>query len=426
MPSIKKQKSLYKKETTRRKIPSEYAGAKSTHKSNYTIVNKSKTEHSIPKKSSYSQAHDRKSKRIIENKGSQTHKSTHTGRESHCDVESAHHSRKEKNKNIENIARAVRKFKPAEKIPKHNFDFDDSMENTKEVICDGKTLRLRKFHPKMLMRIARNPTVAMIAKRGSGKSVAIRTIMDYYRDIPGGNIISKTERMSPFFSLFFPDLFIFYDYTTEIVQNLLDRQEDIKDKKFRKEKRKKNPSTIDTRAWLIMDDCLAQKGKWSKDGPILEVFLNGRHYDLFFILTMQYPLGIGPDLRSNFDFIFIFFSNYINIQRKIWEQYAGMFDTFDSFKFVFNKCTTNYGCMVINNRINSENIEDIVYWWRADDKELNDFIGHKSFIGHHNKYYDKHYLRKIRREKRKKRFSIIDLNRKKRNSCDFKVSLVDR
>jgi energy-coupling factor transporter ATP-binding protein EcfA2 len=336
-----------------------------------------------------------------------------------------------RNKNIEHIAQAVRKFKPVDKVTKaeikHKFDIDseDYIENTKEVVYDGKTLRLKKFHPKMLMQIAKNPTVAMIAKRGSGKSTAIRAIMDYYKDIPGGNIISKTEKMSPFFSCFFPDLFIFYDYTTEIVQNLLDRQEDIKDKRFRKERKKKNPSTVDTRAWLIMDDCLAQKGKWAKDGPILEVFLNGRHYDLFFVLTMQYPLGIGPDLRSNFDFIFIFFSNYINIQRKIWEQYAGMFDTFDSFKFVFNKCTTNYGCMVINNRINSENVEDIVYWWRAEDKELTDFIGHKSFVAHHNKFYDKHYLRKLRLAKKQKRFNIVDACRKKRNSCDFKVSLVN-
>jgi hypothetical protein len=333
------------------------------------------------------------------------------------------------NENIEYLAKQVRQFKPAGKYTKEeiafDIDSDDYKGNTKEIRMDGKTLALKKFHPKMLMKIAKNPTVAMIAKRGSGKSVAIRTIMDYYKDIPGGNVISKTEKMSPFFSSFFPDLFIFYDYTTETVQNLLDRQEDIKDKRFRKEKRKVNPSTIDTRAWLIMDDCLAQKGKWAKDGPILEVFLNGRHYDLFFILTMQYPLGIGPDLRSNFDFIFIFFSNYINIQRKIWEQYAGMFDTFDAFKYVFNKCTINYGCMVINNRINSENIEDIVYWWRADDKELNNFIGHKSFIGHHNKFYDNHYLRRQRENKRKKRFSLTDMCKKKRNSCDFKVSLVD-
>jgi len=140
---------------------------------------------------------------------------------------------------------------------------------------------------------------------------------------------------------------------------------------------------------------------------------------------MQYPLGIGPDLRSNFDFIFIFFSNYINIQKKIWEQYAGMFDTFDSFKYVFNKCTTNYGCMVINNRVNSENIEDIVYWWRAEDKELNEYIGHKTFISHHSKFYDTNYLKK-QRENKKKKFSLTDMCRKKKANCDFKVSLVNQ
>ena len=448
MPTIKKQNSSHYKpkkngsehnkktqsigdNATTRKKP--VTRKKSSNVSNHTNANKS--GHDSGHTSGCDSGNTIKHKPIQTNKNNvHTRKRTDTRVHKNKDVHKSsggvnHSGKNEKeertNKEISKISKVVRKFKPADKLPKKIFDIDDSADNTKEVTFDGKTLRLKKFHPEMLMRVAKNPTVAMIAKRGSGKSTAIRAIMDYYKDIPGGNIISKTEKMSPFFSKFFPDLFIFYDYVTEIVQNLLDRQEDIKDKRFKKEKRIKNPSTVDTRAWLIMDDCLAQKGKWAKDGPILEVFLNGRHYDLFFILTMQYPLGIGPDLRSNFDFIFIFFSNYINIQRKIWEQYAGMFDTFDAFKYVFNKCTTNFGCMVINNRINSENIDDIVYWWRAEDKELNDFIGHKSFVAYYNKYYDRHYLRKLRLEKKKKKFNVGDMCRKKRNSCDFKVSLLN-
>ena len=43
----------------------------------------------------------------------------------------------------------------------------------------------------------------------------------------------------------------------------------------------------------------------SKDPLIYELMYNGRHYKILFMLTMQTPLGIKPDLRSNFDYFFL-------------------------------------------------------------------------------------------------------------------------
>lgn len=290
--------------------------------------------------------------------------------------------------------------------------------NTKDIVVDGRRLRLKRFNVNDITRIAPAPSVAMIAKRGSGKSVAIRAIIHTYRKIPGGIIISRTEKMSPFFSKFFPDLFIFEKYTSETVQSLLNHQERIKEKNFKRQKQGKR--LLDTRVWLIMDDCLAHKGSWLKDEPIQEVFMNGRHYDLFFILTMQYPLGIGPDLRSNFDFIFIFGENFVNIQRKIHEHYAGMFPTFEAFRTVFKKCTVNFGCMVINNRIKSDRVEDMVYWWKAPDRELKKLVGHKTFLRYHHTNYEPDYKKKY-----KSRPDINDMCKKRRNYCELNVDLIE-
>jgi hypothetical protein len=308
-------------------------------------------------------------------------------------------------------------------------DNSDKEKATKEVYIDGKRLRLKKFDISLITKIAPNPSIAMIAKRGSGKSVAIKAIMYAHRDIPGGIIISRTEKMSPFFSKFFPDLFIYYKYTSETLTNLLERQEHFKEQRDEKEgifgeklqaRLRRGKKKLDTRAWLIMDDCLAHKGTWSKDEPMQEVFMDGRHFDLFFILTMQYPLGIGPDLRTNFDFIFLFGENFTNIQRKVHEHYAGMFPTFESFKKVFRACTVNFGCMVINNRTKSDNIEDMVYWWRAPDLDIKKYVGHKSFIKRHHDYYDPSCRRRA-----KKMPDIGELCGKRRNMCDFKVDLIE-
>lgn len=268
---------------------------------------------------------------------------------------------------------------------------------TKDIFIDGKRLQIKKFRMSIIKRVAPCPTMTMVASRGSGKSTAIRALMAYFADVPGGNIISKTERFSRFFGEFFAELFIFDKYNSDIVANLLERQtmiklkneKRLKDNHKRIKQGKKPKRAIDTRAWLIMDDCLAQGNDWKRDEPMLEVFMNGRHYCLFYMLTLQYPLGIGPELRSNIDFIFIFGIPLDNIRRKVHQYYTGMFRKYDMFERVLKKCTVNFGCMVIDNRTKSERIEDIVYWWKAPNKEIKELIGHRSFIKHHNKYYDR-------------------------------------
>ena len=62
--------------------------------------------------------------------------------------------------------------------------------------------------------LVENPAIVMIAKRASGKSWVCRAILKHFRDIPVGIIIAPTERMAnpPFYSAFFPDSYIHYDY----------------------------------------------------------------------------------------------------------------------------------------------------------------------------------------------------------------------
>jgi hypothetical protein len=143
-----------------------------------------------------------------------------------------------------------------------------------------------------------------------------------------------------------------------------------------------------------MDDCMSSKGSWVKDPNIQELFFNGRHYHVSFILSLQYSLGIPPDMRTNLDYIFILAEDFVNIRRKIYEHYAGMFPSFEVFQKVFTDLTEDYGCMVINNRIHSKNIEDKVFWYRA--KDIDDFlIGSRKFKDFHKKNYDAEWNKKL-------------------------------
>ena len=122
---------------------------------------------------------------------------------------------------------------------------------------------------------------------------------------------------------------------------------------------------IDPRAFLILDDCLYDNS-WQKDKNVRSCFMNGRHYKLMFILTMQFALGIPPNLRTNIDYVFILRENIWSNRKRLYDHYAGMFPTFEMFCETMDQCTENYECLVIDNTSKSNKIEDQVYWYRAD------------------------------------------------------------
>ena len=117
---------------------------------------------------------------------------------------------------------------------------------------------------------------------------------------------------------------------------------------------------IDPRGFLILDDCLYDKS-WIKDVSIRTLFMNGRHYHMMFIITMQYALGVPPSLRTNIDYVFILRENYVSNRKRLYENYAGMFPSFEIFCQVMDQCTEDYECLVIHNNAKSNKLEDQVF-----------------------------------------------------------------
>jgi len=226
---------------------------------------------------------------------------------------------------------------------------------------NGDSLPIRQLR---LDDMVKNASIVMIAKRGGGKSWVVKSILMHFNDIPCGIIISPTDKMNSFYNNFFPDTYIHYEYKTDIINKILEHQEIMIDKK---QLRQQQGRDLDCRSFIIMDDCLSQRGTWLKDKPILDLLFNGRHYELMYILTMQAPLGIGPELRTNFDYIFLLQQEFISEQKKVYDHYAGMFPSFNAFRQVFTTLTSDYGCMVIDNRRKTKTSLERIFWYRAPD-----------------------------------------------------------
>jgi hypothetical protein len=241
------------------------------------------------------------------------------------------------------------------------------------------TLELKKFDMKSISfkpNENKGPVVVLIGKRDTGKSFLVRDLLFYQQEIPIGTVISGTEEGNGFYGKMVPKLFVHNEYNSAIIENILKRQRTVL-KQIKKEMETYKRSTIDPRAFVILDDCLYDN-TWSRDKLMRLLFMNGRHWKVMLVITMQYPLGIPPTLRTNIDYVFILRENYIANRKRIYENYAGMFPTFESFCQVMDQCTENYECLVINNNSKSNKLHDQVFWYKADSH--GDFrLGSKEF-----------------------------------------------
>jgi len=304
-------------------------------------------------------------------------------------------------------------------------------------------LKLSKFD---MSGIKDDSVIVFIGRRNTGKSFLVKDCLYHHRDMPIGTIISGTEKESGYYGKFNPSLFIHYEYTPDLVANVNKRQSivideqkkeiknripyefDWKDRmkdgarnsdiiyevqrkdcwigrqeyqmsqdKIRDVKDERNneylvswkvenvPANVDARSFCLLDDCLYDSS-WTKDTNIRSFFLNGRHKDLFFIITMQYVMGIPPLLRTNIDYVFILREPYVQNRRRIFENFAGVFPTFDAFCQVMDQCTENYECLVIHTNSKSNKLEDQVFWYKAEQHD--DFrIGAEEYWNYHNEHF---------------------------------------
>ena len=249
-------------------------------------------------------------------------------------------------------------------------------------------LELKKFDMKRIVfkpNENQGPVVVLIGRRDTGKSFLVRDLLFYHQDIPIGTVISGTEAGNGFYAKMVPKLFIHEEYNTAIIENILKRQK-IVVKQIKKEKEAYGRSNIDPRTFVILDDCLYDNS-WAREKLMRLLFMNGRHWKVMLIITMQYPLGVPPNLRTNIDYTFILREPYIANRKRIYENYAGMFPTFESFCQVMDQCTENYECLVVHNNAKSNRLEDQVFWYKAEPH--GDFkIGAPEFWQHHSNNYN--------------------------------------
>jgi hypothetical protein len=241
------------------------------------------------------------------------------------------------------------------------------------------TLELKKFDMRWITfkpNENKGPVIILIGRRDTGKSYLVRDLLFHHQDIPIGTVMSGTEAGNGFYGKLVPKLFIHDEYNSGLIENVLRRQK-VAIRQMNKEMETYHKTTIDPRTFVILDDCLYDN-TWARDKLMRLLFMNGRHWKIMLVITMQTPLGIPPNLRTNIDYVFILREPYLSNRKRIWENYASMFPTLEAFNTVMDQTTENFECLVINNNTKSNKITDQIFWYKAEPRP--DFkLGSKEF-----------------------------------------------
>lgn len=232
-------------------------------------------------------------------------------------------------------------------------------------------LQLRKFDPST---IRDDKICIFIGRRGTGKSTLVTDILYHKRHLPAGIVMSGTEDGNHHYKSFVPDIFIYGGYNRDAVVRLVERQKKIigAGKK----------STV----FFLMDDLMFDKG-FLKDPLIREIFLNGRHWGIFVMLTTQYSLDLPPAIRQNADYVFILRDNIKRSRESLYNSFCGMFPSLAVFNQVMDACTENYECLVVNTTATSNKIEDCVFYYKAPIR-TNFRIGSQAMWNFHKSHYN--------------------------------------
>jgi hypothetical protein len=272
---------------------------------------------------------------------------------------------------------------------------------------------VRKFN---INSMQKNRACIFIGGSGTGKSSLVTAVLYHNRDIPAGIVCSGTELGDPHFAKFIPDIFIYNDWAPDKVEDLIQVQQrrkkaidaiDVNIEYCKRNRRlddvkaleaRKAREMVAMRKFIIIDDCM-YKPQITRSSTMRLLCMNGRHYGILTLITVQYAISLDIALRGNAGYIFICREPIVSYRKKIYESFVGMLPNFHMFERVMDATTQNFECLVVDRTTRSTKPEDNLFWFRAE-KEYNFRIGSDRLWQYHRQNYDPEHEEKAHRERK--------------------------
>ena len=102
-------------------------------------------------------------------------------------------------------------------------------------------------------------------------------------------------------------------------------------------------------------------------------------------------MDVKPVIRTNIDGVFILRETNLRNRRSLYDNYAGIIPTFDMFCEIMDQITNDYTALYIHNATTSNNLEDIVFYYKAKPVPCDFKFGSKDFWKFHNNRFNSRY-----------------------------------
>jgi hypothetical protein len=232
---------------------------------------------------------------------------------------------------------------------------------------DTKELQLRRWDPRTIKRDRR---MIFTGKPGTGKTVGAIDVMYYLQDMDDGIVMCPTEGYTGTWGAHVPPIAIYQQYDTKALKNLINRQKKLWNQEYRR--RLKHEEYVDKSTveippvFVVADDCMAE-GALIRDKLITEIFMNGRHLKIFFLILVQWMMDMPINKRQLTDYLLVCSEDSPPALRRLYDNFfSGYIPTYEAFHEIMEQVTDNYGILVLD-RTNqqSKRIEDHIFWWKA-------------------------------------------------------------
>lgn len=222
--------------------------------------------------------------------------------------------------------------------------------------------------------------IVVIGKPGTGKTTLIASILYSKKHIiPVAIAMSGTEDSNGFYRKIFPSTFVFNSYNEEQLEKFVKRQKIAR-------QHLKNPWAV-----AILDDCTDDPALFRK--PFQQgMYKRGRHWKMFYILSLQYGMDVRPVIRTNVDGVFILREPNLRNRKVMYENYAGVIPDFKLFCDIMDQITDDYTALYIHNATKTNDWKNCIFWYKAEIVPDDFKFGCPEYWDFHYDRYNEEYV----------------------------------